>query len=246
MKWQVSKIWSGVCWIIGGGSSVREQFGIPDDLVPETKEEFEEFGDYLSLIHNDHVIGVNLAAFLGDWVDVAFWGDSSTYLDYKGWFDEFSGLKISTGSKFYEQRYQSIKFLHRNHDKGITTDPSELSWVGKNSGSAAINLAYHLGCTEIRLLGFDMKNHESGRMHFHTGYPQRDYIVTNKDVKEGRTKVPRLAPQDPYKNKFLPGFAKIAKDAEKLGVKIINVSPNSKIKEFPKMSFEEVVNVDNR
>ena len=91
MEWQVSKIWSGVCWIIGGGPSVREQFNIPDSLIPETKEEFIKFGNYLSPIHNDHVIGVNLAAFLGDWVDVAFWGDTNTYLDYKGWFDDCYG-----------------------------------------------------------------------------------------------------------------------------------------------------------
>lgn len=46
---------------------------------------------------------------------------------------------------------------------------------GSNSGFAAMNLAVHLGFTDIALLGFDYK-WLGGRSHFHEGYGQRKHI----------------------------------------------------------------------
>lgn len=56
---------------------------------------------------------------------------------------------------------------------GFATAPQTLG--GSNSGFAALNLAVHLGCTDIALLGFDYK-WDGGRSHFHEGYGQRKHI----------------------------------------------------------------------
>lgn len=244
MKWKATKLWENTdCWIIGGGSSISEQFNIPDSIVPETIQQFREYGDYLYPIHNDRVIGVNVGAFLGDWVDVAYWGDSDTYTDYKAYFDAFSGLKVSSAGKFSDNRFKSIKFLHRNMTKGITKTRSQISWSSKNSGASAINLAYHLGATRIYLLGFDMYHSPGGRMHFHTGYPDKSKTPTTKQLKQGK-RHPRRKPMQSF-NRHLKGWGLVAKDAERLGVEIINVNLKSGINAFTKMSISEVMRIDN-
>jgi len=239
MEWQVPKIWSGTCFIIGGGPSLASQFNVPDGIVPEEREEFLEFGTYLSQIKNEHIIGVNLAAFLGNFVDVAYWGDSDTYSQYKAWFDAFGGLKVSSAGKFADPKYKSIKHLYKEGSIGISQKNDELSWVGKNSGASAINLAVHLGCTKIVLLGFDMQSHTTGRKHWHTGYPDKLYAPSNKDLKEGKTWVPReINPKESY-NRHLAGFPEVATDAKKYGIEIINLCPDSMVDQFPKMSVKE-------
>lgn len=239
MEWRVPKMWSGDCYIIGGGSSLAHQFNVPKDIIPEEREDFLKFGSYLSSLENEHVIGVNLAAFLGDFVDIAYWGDTDTYNSYRNWFDNFGGLKVSSAGKFLDPKYTSIKHLHKTGDMGISQNPTEVSWIGKNSGASAINLAYHLGCTRILLLGFDMSSHSTGRIHWHTGYPDKAIAPTIADAKLGKLWVPREPdPKENYK-RHLKGFAEVDSDAKKYGIEIINLCPDSEIKEFPKMSFEE-------
>ncbi len=245
MEWQVPKMWSGDCYIIGGGSSLANQFNA-SHLVPEERDEFLEFGMCLSSLHGEHIIGVNLAAFLGDWVDIAYWGDTDTYNQYRGWFDDFAGLKVSSAGKFADPKFRSIKHLYKKGDKGISEDPSELSWIGKNSGASAINLAYHLGCTRILLLGFDMKSSPGGRIHWHTGYPDKLTVPSNADIEKGNLWVPRDPnPKENY-NRHLQGFKEVALDAERLGIEIINLCPDSEIKEFPKMSYQEFVRQESK
>lgn len=239
MKWAAPKIWNGDCWIIGGGGSISEQFNIPDTVVPETMEEFKEYGDYLYPIHKNRVIGVNFSAFLGDWVDVAYWGDNDTYTEYKVHFDGYSGLKVSSAGPFAADLHKDIKYLHRDHSNGITKIRKHISWVCKNSGASAINLAYHLGATRIFLLGIDMYHTSEGRVHWHTGYPDKSKTPTLQQLKQGK-KHPRRKPNQSF-NRHLIGWSRIAKDAEKLGVEIINVNPKSKVEAFRKMSLKEVM-----
>jgi hypothetical protein len=236
MIWRAPEIWDGDCFVIGGGHSIANTFGVPDDLIPLHQEEFVEFGNYLKpYLKDKHVIGVNLSAFLGDWVDVAYWGDSDTYLQYKSWYDIYSGLKVSSAGKFAVRKYKSIKFLEKNHDKGICTNGKSLTWAGFNSGAAAINLGYCLGAKRIFMLGFDMQSLPNGRVHWHAGYPDKKENFTNKDLVMG--KVPRRSKAIPPYKRQINGFGPVSEDAKKLGLEIINLSPGSKIKEFPVASF---------
>ncbi len=244
MKWKVPKIWSGICWVIGGGSSISEQFNIPDDIVPETMEEFKVYGDYMSCIHKYRVIGVNIAAFLGNWVDVAYWGDSDTYTDYKAGFDAYTGLKVSSAGKFADDDFPNIKYLHRNMSKGITKNKDQVSWVTKNSGGSAVDLAHHLGAIRIFILGLDMYNSDKGRIHWHTGYPDKLKTLNIAQIKKGkrhpRRKLDKQQTDYLYKRQSM-GWRHVAKEAKDLGIEIVNVNPKSNIDAFPKMSLDEVM-----
>jgi hypothetical protein len=62
--------------------------------------------------------------------------------------------------------------------------------------------------------------------HWHNKYKRK---IVNGVMKE-----------PPY-NKHLEGFSTIAQDLTKLGVEVYNVSPNSKIKQFPKITLKEAL-----
>ncbi len=247
MKWKVPKIWKGECWIIGGGSSVAEQFNIPDTLIPESKEEFRAFGDYLTYIHKKRCIGVNVSAFLGDWVDVAYWGDSDTYTDYRAWFDQYAGLKISSAGKFSDASFKEIKHLYKSLSGGLTKRKNQVSWVCKNSGASAIDLAHKLGATVIYVLGIDMYLHPEKRIHWHKGYPDKTKTPTMKQLKQGKKHPRRIVSKKSQENLFkkqLQGWSRIAKDCEAKGIKVINVNPKSRVDVFPKMSLKEIIESD--
>jgi len=245
MEWSVPKIWNGECWIICGGSSIAEQFNVPDSLVPETKDEFEEFGAYLSHIHNKRCIGVNLAAFLGKWVDVAYFGDASTHIEYRAWFNDFSGLKVSSAGKFAADIEFDVKYLNKDVNRGLTERKNDISWCCKNSGASAIDLAVKLGSIKIYILGIDMYlNPIKDRVHFHSGYPHKIKTPTKKQQQEG-LRTPRvpidLKHQEEVFNRQLKSWGKIATDCELKDIEVINVNPKSRVDVFPKMSMQEVL-----
>jgi hypothetical protein len=171
---------------------------------------------------------VNVAYELGDWVDICFYGDKNFYLQRKEKLANFMGLKITCHQSGQNQPW--IKFIEKdlNHSKGISTRPDRISWNG-NSGAAAISVAAWTGVKRILLLGFDMKLGETKYQHFHDAYHR------GKVVEQARLK---KLPFDIH----LKGFAQIAVDAEKMGIEIWNVNPDSAIVEFPKISLKELLN----
>ena len=87
-------------------------------------------------------------------------------------------------------------------------------------------MAVHFGVRRIYLLGFDMAMDEKGENSHWFG----SHLPPGQKAK-------RLPPF----SKHLKGFPAIAADAEKLGIEILNVSPRSKIDEFPKITLTEAL-----
>ena len=233
MKWRPPSIWKdGECWILGGGPSVFRQFEIPDDVIRSvTLRELppSTFSEYLSPIHDKHVIGINNAYQIGTWIDILFFGDNSWYLVHRHKLIEWPGLKVTSGNRFERGprgKQERIKYLARDksHPLGITQKTSFVSW-NRNSGSAAISLAAHLGVNRIILLGFDMASDRSLKItHWHGSHGRPG------DKKK----------REPYKG-HLKGFPAIARDAEKRGIEIINASPKSAIRDFPRVAVKELL-----
>ena len=233
MVWNIPRMWEGgECWIIGGGPSLSQQFEIPQDIIDKVmsgEKSIDAYSPFLSAIHNKHVIGVNAAFLLGSWIDIVFFGDGGFYKRNFRELDKVNKLKIAcnmSSKKIVE--LSGVKFVARDHkhSTGMTKRKNAISW-NSNSGAAAINFAYHLGVKKIYLLGFDMTVGPTKMEHWHVHY---------STAKGG--------PRDPRKLPFhrhLLGFPRIAKDAKKLGVEIINVSPNSAITSFKKVSLKEVI-----
>lgn len=225
MSWDVPKIWKdGTCWIIGGGPSVTTQFHIPKKIVDKVcaKElPVSAYSPYMSLLHDKHVIGVNGAFLLGDWVDMCFFGDKQWYFDNAKALNDYKGILVGCANFLAVPGWQKlgVKYLEKSKKEyGISTDPEKVCW-NLNSGAAAISLAYNLGCKRIILLGFDMTLNSVGKGHWH-------------DLYNGKTNLPFA--------KHLTGFEQIALDAKRLGIEIINANPDSKITQFSKMNLEDV------
>ena len=234
MLWKVPKMWEGgECWIIGGGPSVPREFGVPEEVIARVllKElPVSAYSPYLSAIHDKHVIGVNAAFLIGDWIDMVFFGDGRFYFDNKKALCAYSKMKITCNTNIQKKKgVHSIKYLQKqgNHPHGITTQPGTVSW-NNNSGAASISLAAQLGVKKIYLLGFDMKAGEKGNQHFHSHY------------KHGKINAPKNPMKLPF-HRHLQCFPSIARDAKRLGIEIINVNPNSAITVFKRVKLSEVL-----
>ena len=243
----LSRIWDEgtTVYIIGGGPSIAYSAGIMDPVLKGVEgsgrrvrpdyDKIKKISEYLAPIHNQRVIGVNNSYMLGNWVDVVWFGDC-------GWFnfhqqkmsDEYFGLRCSCCPRFGDNPKHGVYFFARDNERkvGISTKPNRVAW-NHNSGSSAINVAYHLGATRIVLLGFDMKNAQlqenKSRIdtHWHGGHKATMVQISDDTLK-----------------KHLEGFPYIAKQAPHLGLEIINaVYPplGSGITSFRKVSIDNVL-----
>lgn len=234
MNWTVPRMWEGEdVWIIGGGPSIPEQFGIPDEVVQSVLNRTSPptvYSPYMKAIHDKHVIGVNIAFMIGDWIDIVFFGDSGFFLRYQEQLANYPGLRVTcTGQKSADVSWVKCLGKDTEHVRGISKVPSKVSW-NKNSGAAAISIAAHTGAKRIILLGFDMDLSESKYQHWHDVY-QRGRRVSNSDLRKVTTDFGR----------HLKGFEQIAFDAKLLGIEILNASPTSKIKTFRKVTVTELL-----
>jgi hypothetical protein len=218
----------GDVWILGGGPSVTKQFGIPDDIVKSVVEGTlppSVYSPYMKQLHDKHVIGINVAYLIGDWIDILFYGDVGFFLKHQEGLAKFPGIKASCHPS--AAKISWVKYLPRDskHNKGISDNPKMTSWNG-NSGAAAISVAANAGAKRIILLGFDMKLSDSKVQHWHNVY-KRNWNDPNR-------KKPVHLPFD----RHLRGFDQIAKDAKRRGIEILNCCPDSAIKEFPKCNLK--------
>jgi len=234
-QWVVPRLWDGgTCWIIGGGLSAPRQFGVSEETIMQVvnrKVSPSVYSDYFALIHNERVIGVNNAYQIGVWIDAVFFGDCTWYKVHRRKLIDWPGIKATCCNRFANKRKheaEGIKYLAKYTGKkhGISDDPRKVCW-NSNSGAAAISLAVLLGVKRIILLGFDMQLSEAGDKkisHWHGSHQRLDE----------KQKSP------PFK-RHLKGFPAIKKDADRMGIEILNASPDSGIKEFSKVTVDELL-----
>jgi len=232
MMWHVPRIWEeGDVWILGGGPSVPKQFGIPEALTQAViagTSPPSVYSPYMSFLHDKHVIGINVAYFIGNWMDMVFFGDGSFFRTHKADLAKYPGLKVSCAPAC--DRVPWVKYLARDttHPTGISLNPGYVSW-NRNSGSAAISVAVQAGAKRIILLGFDMKT-DSNHQHWHDMYGGG--LIDNQKI---------ITKTTATFSRHLSGFSSIAQDARRMGVQIINASPDSAITQFPKVHVKELM-----
>lgn len=233
MKWQIPRIWEGGdVWILGGGPSVYKQFEIPNDIIQKVIQgelQPNAYSPFMSAIHNKHVIGINVAYTIGNWIDMVFFGDNSFFLQNQKGLLEFQGLKVSSNPAC--EKYNWVKYLAKDVKKqsGISDHPGLICW-NCNSGSAAISIAANAGAKRIILLGFDMKTNGNNHQHWHDWY----HKIGNQSDKAKRKLEATF-------DRHLRGFDQIAKDAKKRGIEIINANPDSAIIQFRKVPVKELL-----
>jgi len=233
--WQVPKMWEGgEVWIIGGGPSLIEAFDISQNVVKDVrlrKQTIETYSPYLAALHSKHVIGINVAYQFGNWIDICFFGDKHFFLQHKRALSHYKKLVVTCSKKVGEKNLKWVKYLPIEKEKGyyklgISTTPSQVCW-NENSGAAAISVAAWTGVKRIVLVGFDMTLSPINKeQHFHNEY--REFGKAKKQKELGFSK-------------HLVGWGAIKKDADAMGIEILNTSLNSAIKEIPKVHIKELL-----
>ena len=240
MTWKVPPIWEdGDVWILGGGPSVTKQFDIPDDVVNDVINKVKPpsaYSPYMEAIHKKHVIGINVAFLIGNWIDVCFFGDGKFYAQNKEALAQWPGLKVTCNPG--TARIPWIKYLARDntHSFGISSKLDSVSW-NANSGSAAVSMAANAGAKRIILVGFDMSLGKDGSKHWHRLY---EPIVTPQEMVHFRKIGIRYRVRMPF-NRHLQGFPQMLKDAQVRGIEIINACPESAITVFPKCNVKDLL-----
>lgn len=222
------------CIIIGSGNSIRQ-----GDYTTFSKDL-----PIWKLIKDEYTIGIN-------WSKNYFDSTIQLYSDTDFWQTEKESLRnlplvVTKQDAFYGRetkkmwkevfRFENIYILpgNRNH-KGVE------SWklgfyTGKLSGIFSISLAIALGVKEIFLLGMDCKAID-GRTHFYQG----DSGAGDIKVGPKRSTGVGFEVNGKYKTSVYdnPNVDENYIPFLKEDVKIYNVSPESKITVFPKITYEE-------
>jgi len=224
--WTIPRMWDGgQCIIIGGGASVPRQFGVPEDVIQKVfKGELtpSAYSPYMESIHSQHIIAVNMAYRLGDWVDCVFFGDDSFYKNNLQSLVQYKGLRVTCAQRV-PQTGGVFKVVERDAKKkyGVSFNENHVAWNG-HSGGSAINLAVHFGVNRIILLGFDMSLDGDKNQHWHKFYPTKN----------------KMSPLS-VMQRHMKGYPTISTDL-KGKVEVINCSPNSAITVFPKLNFKDI------
>lgn len=156
-------------------------------------------------------IAVNCTVFFAPWADYLFAADSVWYRYYGPKVAWFKGHRVS-----------------RTHKAANVESWQGRGWprTGGNSGHMAIQYAVDQGATKVALLGFDQMK-TGGKAHFHADHPAftGEGKRTNMANSNGVAAWPRL-------------MHKTSLDLTQRGVQVVNLSRETALKCFPRMTVE--------
>jgi hypothetical protein len=159
------------------------------------------------------MVTVNCAVFYAPWAEYVFAADSVWWRHYGPMIAWYKGTRVS-----------------RTH-KGKNIQSWRGNWprTGGNSGHMAIQYAVDQGAKNIVLLGFDQQK-TNGEAHCHADHPKfkDNGQRTNMANAGGVGAWPRL-------------MDRTAKDLKERGVKVINLSRETALTCFPRMTVEKFV-----
>jgi len=163
-------------------------------------------------------IAVNNTYQLAPWAEYLYFMDEVWY----GWHEEalssFPGEIVTSVDNL--SPHPRIKVLRRGKRFNLDPRPTHMSH-GNNSGHGGVCLGAMLGASRIILFGFDMCT-VGGRHNYHDDHQ-------------------RTVPENIYLNQYVKSFVPLSEDLERLGVEVINSTPNSLLDVFPTMTPEEAL-----
>jgi len=196
--WSVPREWDGErCFVICGGASVKAQ----RQLIPKL---------------NGRVIAVKQSVTLRPDADVLWFGGESMVELMLPLIPKFTGQYMAVRGKSCPRLPATVKRVGRHKDNAtLAEDPTKVT--GFDSGTSAINLAYHFGASEVVLLGYDMRG---GR--WFTGELPHPMPTIPASHFEGH-----MAP-----------LAQLAKDCARKGLRVVNCSPDTAVTAFERAPLE--------
>ena len=211
--WSVPPDWPGctVVCIAGGPSLTPAQ-------VEACRNRFDENGWRV------RVIAINDAYRLAPWADVLYFCDDRWWQWHNAKLGGWKGLIVRLQGGQHDFGDPRIKVLRNLDEKGGLSARRDGLHTGKNSGYQAINLAVLFGATRILLLGYDLQAPLVGgrpKTHWFGDHP----CGTNPSVYD----------------EMLPWFDTLPKPLAALGVEVINCTPGSALKTFPRRTLADVL-----
>lgn len=199
--WSVPREWpAGTrCFVLCGGESVRAQMAIIPTLL-------------------GRFIAVKEGVLLRPNADCLMLGGERTDDLAKPLIPRFTGTYMVVRGKSTPSMPAAVKRVTRTKIHTALCDlPTHVA--GYDTGTSAINMAYHFGATEIVLLGYDMTGGRwfTGVPGFFPKHPERTWVHP----------LPQI-PEDHFRTHMRP-LPEFAQDAARKGIKIWNASPISRV-----------------
>lgn len=175
------------------------------------------------------MIAVNSQYLNAPFADVLYFADSRWWWRHKDkpQFKRFAGVKVTIEPTGLEITDPHVHMLRSADDKpgapkpGLSANPAVLV-TGRNGGYQVVNIAVLAGAKKIVLLGYDMRivggkshnemNHPGGRHP--EGNAASDYVG------------------------YVKNFRTMVRPLERLGVEVLNATPESALDVFRKVPLE--------
>ena len=171
-----------------------------------------------NLLKSKLTIGCNDAFLHGkDICKICIFGDTKWFLANQEKLELYDGAVFTNCGKLYKSKIPWLWSMSRI-SRGLSQ--KALAW-NKNTGALAIHLSLLLGAKKVYLLGFDMKLSKNGKANWHPNHIDKP----NKDIYP----------------EFIKGCENLKKALPKEfpGVEIFNVTDDSDLNVFPKISAKE-------
>ncbi len=193
--WSVPKEWTGRCFVLCGGESLKAQ----RKLVPKLE---------------GHVIAVKHGVLLRPDADVLFFAGERPAEIAPALLAAYRGPRVVVRGRGHQVFPDSSKRIGRTatHERW-SDDPTMVA--GFDAGTSAINLAILFGATEVIVLGMDMQGGRwFGEKHYLPQPPESDF------------------------QRHMGPLPALAEDAKAKGIRIVNVSPISRVTWFERQPLE--------
>lgn len=174
------------------------------------------------------VIATNNAYKIAPFADWILFADTIWYSWHKEELKDVS-IPVISGAPANTHRPETLERITnwpKSKKFGTIEEPQGGHLVGDNAGLMALSLAEFLGARVIVLLGFDMNE-----------VPQGESAQWHNDHK-------RVSNTAMYKSSFIPNFEKTAPILQQKGVYVCNVNPESALKCFEYVPFEDCITND--
>lgn len=157
------------------------------------------------------------------------YGCDAPWWRFRKGLPEFTGIKVTWAGNHLNE-YPDIRTVEIGKDKrgkyteGMLFDrPGEVIGGGGNSGFQALNFAVQLGARRIILVGFDMT--DSGGVHWYGRNTWKQ--ANNPDISNFR--------------RWSSAFDAARPALDEMGVQIVNASPITTMKAFPRRSIADAL-----
>jgi hypothetical protein len=171
------------------------------------------------------VIAIKKSVELCPWADVVYGCDAAWWRSVRG-LPEFKGLKLAWDAHVCGE-FPNIHrvWIDEPKESGdvIVTDQIGHVGAGGTSGFQALNLAVQFGAKRILLIGFDMTDRPGVHWYGRNNWPGGNN------------------PGELNFRRWIKAFANAVPTLASLGVEVVNGSPVSQLRTWPKASVEETL-----